>query len=397
MTPSNEPSPYSVRFFFEGDDFFNAALAAINNAKEEILLEMYIFDMDQIGEKLLQALTEARNRRVDVHLMVDGVGSLSALDSLFVRTDRGNIDFRVYHPPLFFSRLIHRKSSLGWGRWVRAFVTRAITILYYINKRNHRKVLLVDGTTALVGSFNITQNHSTQIMGAQAWRDSAVGLTAPREVLAPLAAAFQRAWIRSRDLDQPRWRFRRRAGRPKTRTLGLFRLNDSLSRRWQLARDLRQRIRRAKKRILITNAYFLPRPSFLRLLRAAARRGVFVGLVLPAKTDVWMVREAGRTMLRKLIKDGVQVLEYQPSILHAKTMVIDDWGMVGSHNLNYRSLIHDLEVDVILQNPEHIETLVSQWDTDAKNSFAVTLRNLDQDSLWRRLVGRLVYLVRYWM
>lgn len=386
-----------VRFFFTGDAYFDAVIEAIEQANEEILVEVYIYDWDQIGQRLIQALAAARERKVDVHLMVDGVGSISAIERLQASCEKARIDFRVYHPPLFFSRLMFRPEKAPLSRKMRAFFTRLMTLLFYANKRNHRKTVIVDARMAFLGSFNVTDVHSARAVKERAWRDTGVRLTATLPTLKPLIAAFQRAWIRSRDLDQPRWRFRRRIRRERRPPLGIFRLNDTLRRRMRITRDLRQRLRKAQRRILITNAYFLPRPSLLRILRAAARRGVFVGLVLPAKTDVWMVREAGRTMLRKLIRDGVHVFEYEPVVLHAKTMVIDDWAMVGSHNLNYRSLIHDLEVDVTFAQPEHVEPLVAQWDLDVRSSQALTLRDLDSDSALRRLVGRLVYLVRYWM
>lgn len=403
-----------VRFFFTGDDYFDAVVAAIDGARDEILVEVYIYDWDQIGQRLIAALGRARARKVDVHLMVDGVGSLASLERLQAACDEARIDFRVYHPPLFFSRLMFRPERAPLSRRMRAFFTRLMTLLFYANKRNHRKSVVIDGRVAFIGSFNVTDVHSARAVGPErAWRDTGVRLEAPPATLKPLIAAFQRAWIRSRDLDRPRWRFRRRVRRyydersrredarglrrERRLSLGIFRLNDTLRRRMRLIRDLRRRLRRARRRILITNAYFLPRPALLRLLRAAARRGVFVGLVLPAKTDVWMVREAGRTMLRKLIKDGVHVFEYEPVVLHAKTMVIDDWSMVGSHNLNHRSLIHDLEVDVMLERPEDVQRLVAQWDLDVRAARALTLKDLDSDSALRRLVGRLVYLVRYWM
>jgi cardiolipin synthase len=399
MTPSASGSLEKLRFFFEGDAFFDAAIEAIDHAQHEILIETYIYDWDRVGQRFLEALGRARARKVDVHLMVDGVGSIAALEKLQVHTDQLQIDFRVYHPPLFFSRLMHHRKAVDWSRLARSFWNRILTFLFYVNKRNHRKTILIDQNLAFVGSFNLTEVHSASARGNFAWRDTGVQFHADKETLSPLIAAFQRAWLRSRDLDQPRWRFRRRirSRRNHFPSMGIFRLNDTLQRRFRIALDLRRRLLRAEKRILITNAYFLPRPKLLRFLRAAARRGVFVGLILPRKTDAWMVREAGRTMLSKLIKDGVQVFEYQPVILHAKSMVVDDWGMVGSHNLNHRSLIHDLEVDVTLTGHEQVSPLVQQWKLDTNHCHALTLRELDSDSAVRRLVGRLVYLVRYWM
>lgn len=397
LMSSSTASPYpQVHFFFDGDSYFDSVLEAIHQAKDEILIETYIFHIDSVGERVLKALSEARSRRVNVHLMVDGVGTLPFLDRLHSYTEEHGIDFRVFHPPLLFSRL-YRGRQKSWGRWLRIVYRRLQSIFRFINNRNHRKTVIIDSRTAFVGSFNISEVHSQKAAGRFAWRDTGAKIES-ESVLSPLIRAYQRTWMRSRDLDEPRFTFRRRARPPRQMKNAWFRLNDLLRRRLELALDLRRRIRRAQTRILVTNAYFLPRPALLRALRYAALRGVYVGICIPAKTDVWMVREAGRTTLRKLIRDGVHVFEYQPTILHAKTMVIDDaWAIVGSHNLNYRSFVHDLEVDLILQTPYLIEPLVHQWDIDALNSRELTLTALEKDSWFRRLIGQMMYLVRYWM
>lgn len=389
---------HQVRIYFEGDAYFDAALKAIAEAKDEILCETYIFDLDPIGQEFLEAFAEARRRGVEVHLMVDGVGSLRGLQSLHNFCEKNRIDFRVFHPPLFLSRRERqvRTRPFSLSLWLSNFAQALQNFVRFVNKRNHRKVLLIDQSRCFLGSLNITQMHSRRCIGAQAWRDTGVELLS-RFPLIPVIRAFQRTWLRARDLGQIRFRFRRRGPRLRRPRQSVFRINDRFRDRYRQARDLRRRIRQAQKRILITNAYFLPRRSLKRALARAAARGVYVGLCLPAVTDVWMVREAGRTLFRRLIKSGVHVFEYQPAVLHAKTMVIDDWALIGSHNLNHRSFMHDLEIEVSFEDPTPVQEMIRAWDRDIAQSHIVTLRELDRDTWLRRGIGQLAYLIRYWM
>lgn len=399
MTSSASPFHFSkVQLFSEGDDFYAAAKKAIHEAKDEILFETYIFDFDSIGREFLEALAEARQRNVRVQLLVDGVGSIATLRPIHDFCSKYDIDFQVFHPPPFYATSFLLRRNGKTEAWLTRFFGKLQNFLKFMNKRDHRKMIVLDQRICFIGSYNISNVHSARFFGDQAWRDSGVEVHGESPAVSVIRA-FQRTWLRSKDLDQPplQFRFRERFVKKKNLHFSPFRFNDGMRDRMRVASDIRRRVNRAKQRILITNAYFLPRPAFLKALRKASRRGVFVGLCLPMKTDVWMVREAGRTMLRKLLADGVKIYEYKPRVLHAKTMVIDHWSTVGSRNLNYRSFFHDLEVDVELRDRQHVGQLVEQWEKDISESHPLTLNDLDQDSFLRRLVGRLVYLARYWM
>jgi len=148
---------------------------------------------------------------------------------------------------------------------------------------------------------------------------------------------------------------------------------------------------------LITNAYFIPRRSVLRALKKAAQRGVEVALVLPALTDVPIVQWASRSLYYRLLKAKVRIFEYQPSVLHAKTVIIDNWATVGSHNLNHRSMIHDYEVEAVLTDNQSLNELVNQWQIDVKSSQEITLESLGKFPWWTRWISRLAYWFRYWI
>lgn len=384
-------SSTSIQIYFSGDQYFQRALEAIEEARFEVLLESYIFDLDPIGLRFLYALEAAHARGVQVRLLIDGIGAFNWIRELQARTKAAGIPLHVYHPiPLL------RQLRLSW-RGLR----RGLLIFRRINQRNHRKVILIDQRHVFLGSLNISQVHTQEFMGKRAWRDTGVELLFPpdHDDVRALREAFLDTWRKSqgrRRLKIYSVRLLRRLGKlhpPHSR----FRLNSRVWWRHYLLKDLLYRMRTAQKRILITNAYFLPRRSFLSGLRRAAKRGVYVGLVLPQKTDIWFVRTASRSLYYRLIKDGVKIFEYEPSMLHAKTLVIDKWATVGSHNLNHRSLMHDLEVETVLHEPRLVRKLISQWDLDAHQSRPITLEDLGKFSLLERALARVIYWFRYWL
>ena len=262
---------------------------------------------------------------------------------------------------------------------------------------------MIDRKIVFMGSLNISKVHTQEFMDERAWRDTGIELrfAEPNHETALLAKAFDRTWRLSalrRLFAQPTRLFRRRSGfRFRHRKAVRFRLNSRPWSRYLIFRDMIKRIRTAESRILITNAYFVPRRSMLVALRKAAKRGIFVGLILPEKTDVWFVRAASQTLYRKLIKSGVHLYEYKPRVLHAKTMVIDNWATVGSHNMNHRSMLHDLEVETVISSSELIGQLVEQWDNDASASKLYRLHDLTKFPWYQRGLSRVIYWFRYWL
>lgn len=371
-----------IQLIVDGDDYFQRVLSAIQQAQHEILFEAYIFSYDLVGKAMLQALKEARNRGVQVQLLVDGIGSLLSQSDLIQECGKLRIPIRFFHG-------LPRAFEIQ--RWLRFFSA--------FNNRDHRKVVLVDGKKVFLGSYNITKVHSAKEVGDEAWRDTAVELDCDPEDpnIFRLRQAFHKTWARSDSKRFLRFRLPHLQFRKHFKTFGWLRINDRISLRMSLTRDLRKRFNKAEKRILITNAYFLPRRTLVSGMKRAARRGVYVGLLLPAKTDVWFVREASRSLYRKLLKAGVYIFEYQPSVLHAKTLIIDEWATVGSYNLNHRSFLHDLEVEFGSSDPQYLQALMKQWDTDLRKSSPVTINDLNQDSWLRRGLSRALFLLRYFL
>jgi cardiolipin synthase len=173
------------------------------------------------------------------------------------------------------------------------------------------------------------------------------------------------------------------------------RLNLRRAQRRENYLDLLVRILKSERRIWIENAYFVPDGSLVRALRTAAEAGVDVRIVVPAVSDVFFIPWVTSAFHVGLLQAGVRIFEYTKGMLHAKTMLIDDWGLVGSSNLNHRSLLHDLEADLVLGAEDASRSLEEQFEVDCTDSREVTLRNWRERPWLERVLGRMLLWMRW--
>jgi cardiolipin synthase len=162
-------------------------------------------------------------------------------------------------------------------------------------------------------------------------------------------------------------------------------------------RELLGRLEAARRRIWVTTPYFVPTLPVLRVLLHAALKGLDVRLVLPEKSDIPFVRWASMTFFPPLLKAGCRIFEYHKSVLHAKTLLVDDWALVGSSNFNHRSFLHDLEVDVAAQRPSSLKSLERQYASDFQRSREILFSDLKLRPLWTRLFTWLFFSLRHWL
>ncbi|MBX9586625.1 MAG: cardiolipin synthase B [Gammaproteobacteria bacterium] len=374
---------YHENIFVDGSEFFASLIQDIKSAQHSIDLETYIFKNDKLGEEIADAMITAANNQVKIRVLVDGAGSPVWGGSLTRRLERAGIDTRIFHP--FPWRIWH------WSRSVirLPLLLKVIYLLLKINSRNHRKVCIIDQRIVYIGSFNISKCHLKLEDGGQGWRDTGVRLE--NAELSDLSLAFHAAWNHIPIRERMKVIFRHFNKNP------IIRLNNTWQRRRILHKNLIRRIKRCKERIWITNAYFVPDNVLLKTLTEAAQKGIDVRILLPRKSDVFVMPWASTTFYYNLIKAGVRIFEYLPNILHAKTLIIDNWVSVGSSNLNHRSLLHDLEVDVNLQLPDSKNVLLKQFTRDLKNSSEISLKNWHTRPLYQRLIGRLALYMKYWI
>lgn len=370
--------------FFSGDSFFDRLVVALRAVQESVDVQSYIFANDTCGETIAEELSACARRGVRVRVLVDGFGSggnLSHLASLF--RDSG-VAFRVYHPM--------RVASL-----LRAFLGISGESIFKVfgrfNRRNHRKVFVIDRREAFLGSMNVTDVHLKRYSKGESWKD--VGLYISGDRVSDLVGDFNRVWNGSEGSIARRIHgaFSGRKPRFPERVL----LNTTFRYRYGVRDLLLRHIRSTEREIYIANAYVVPVRRIVRALCAAARRGVDVRLMVGERSDVPLVPHVAAGYYRYFLKAGARVYQYKPSVLHAKTMIADDWAIVGSSNLNHRSLLHDLEVDVVLSQEENRERLREEFHKDLSSCTEFTMAAWQARPWWSRMVGAIGFYFRYWL
>lgn len=370
-----------ARVFHNGDEFFTALEAAIDAARERIDFESYIFATDRIGQRVCAALARAAARGVRVRLLVDGIGSSAWAAGVRAWAKKAGLQFKVFHQP-------------PWERWWQGRKpgprrARLREVLQRLNNRNHRKVCIIDSKIAFVGSMNVIDYHVPSLSGAETWRDTGACVVGP-DVLV-LSRSFEWIWFGSLRRIAMRLKGRNR----RAESSELVRLNTRRRQREENYLDLLVRIVGAARRVWITNAYFVPDGSLTRALAVAAQGGADVRILVPQFSDVWFIPWVASAFHLGLLQADVRVFEYTGTVLHAKTMVVDDWALVGSSNLNHRSLLHDLEADVVLPDERDRTSLERQFVIDLESAQEVTLSTWQERPWIERFVGRCLLLFRY--
>lgn len=339
--------------FVSGDEYFENFFQAIQAAERSVWLETYILRDDEIGKRLLELLSQAGARGVDVRLHIDAFGSQDWIARRRDSYESAAVTIRIYNP-IFSSKL--------WPLLRRLQISRLKSAFTKLNRRTHRKFMVVDDRIAFVGSMNMCAEPLERLHGNAAWRDTGVRLEgAPVRLIGEV---FERSW---------KGKFYKVAPSRPTRS-SLLRDNSSPVRRARNHRRLLRQLAAAQKRVLITTAYFIPERRLRQELRRAAERGVRVELIVPGRSDVFFLPWVSRHFFRRLLDSGVGVFEFQSRMIHAKTIVIDDSAWIGSSNLNSRSLYWDMELDVRVQTAPSVEVLVAQFDEDKLASIAYRTR-----------------------
>jgi len=327
-------------------------LDAIAGATRGILLEMYIFDDDEVGRSFADALIERARSGIPVRVMYDSLGSLDTDDALFDRMREGGVDLLEYHP-------------------VRWLAPRRLTI----RRRNHRKLLVVDGRVAFVGSMNITRGSRNP--SEPGFLDTGLEIEGP--IVLDLVKIFGRTWKQERGSNPLAERF----PEPPSIEEGGIPAAALGSERWRNRRSVGRAfwyaIHRARHRVWISNSYFVPAGRFVRALLAARARGADVRVVVPATPDVAGIYYATRAYFTQLLRGGVRIFERHQGVLHAKTAVIDGvWCTVGSYNLDHLSLRHNLELTAIALD----HRLAAQMEAHCEEHMAGSIEIVLDE--WRR-------------
>lgn len=374
--------PVKEVIYQQAEPYFDAVLNAIKQAQIKIDVETYIFDCDLVGTQFTQALEQAALRGVMVRLLVDGAG-IEAGFSKLARTLRSSGALVHIHRPLPW-QFAHWPFALTSIKGIQKFWY----LLSYINQRNHRKLVIIDEKIVWLGSINISQKHLSSDHGGNNWRDTAIELQQINTL--PVQQAFNASWNRWRRKDK------RQIARDIRPSPFLFNFTRIL--RVRNRKKLLRRMHRAHQRIWISSAYFVPDSRLLSALIAASHNGTDVRILLPRQSDIIFIPWASAYFYEQLLHAGVRIYEYQAGILHTKTLLIDDWATIGSSNFNRRSLLHDLEVDYIVQQAGSRLQLDQDFQADLMQSEEFTPSDLSTKKRWQRALGWMILvLFGYWV
>ena len=342
-----------------GAVFFPRMLAAIDAAELHVLLEMYLVSSGRVAGQFIEALTRARARGVRCCVVFDAFGALGLSGGDRWWLEEAGVELRFFNP-------------LRWRNRLRNF------------RRDHRKLLVIDGQVAFVGGAGLADEFD----GADAWRELMLEIRGP--VVADWQRAFARTWRRlGPELALPDPLTVQVAGG----ALGRLALSEARQHS-VLANGTVHRIDAARTRAWLMSAYFVPSRRFRKALRRAARRGVDVRLLMPsARTDHPWVRQAARRFYGKMLRNGVCIFEYQPRVLHAKMIVCDDWVSLGSSNLDRWSFKWNLEANQEVADGRVADAAAALFSADLTVSSALSRRHWPQrgwlDRLRERIAGAL--------
>lgn len=360
--------------FTTGDAYFAGMLDALAQALYTIELESYIFEKGVLADRLVLALEAAVARGVRVRLIVDGLGSPGFVTDYWPRLGAAGVRVRFFRAfPWLLRRLPGDPKNI-----FRRFFTR----LRSVNHGNHRKFCLIDARELWVGSFNVSDVHLTEVNGDQAWKD--VGVRVRGGDIKYAHRAFQRAYQGWAALNWP------------ARSPRLLLLNDSFLHKRRTRLEHVTQLRKAQRRVWLATPYFVPIGRVHRLLLKRAREGCDVRLITPRKNDVWIIKWMSAPLLRGLAKVGVRVFIYEPRFSHQKVFVADDWISVGSTNLNHRSFLHDLEMDVVITHDENKRSILESFVQDQALSAPLDESAWAAIPWWKRALSSVFALAKYW-
>jgi cardiolipin synthase len=381
----------------------------IRLAQHRVWLESYTIADDAAGRAVAGALLERAAAGVDVRLMYDAIGSLTTPRAYFDRLMAGGVQVHAFH-------------SIRDNLW-------RFSVLRILNRRNHRKLLAIDDRVAYFGGMNIVDQRGIvtpadlkrrNLPASAGWRDLHVRMVGPQQ--AEIADELERLWqwkhlrrmrhVRAdapsvgaasagvRELAAPYDRTGRRIKDmldAKRDAIHFFASRPGRKKR-RVARILAPLIRRARREITVSMAYFIPVGRVQRELLRARRRGVRIRVVVPGESDVPAVRWATRHLCRRLLARGIRVYERQDLMLHSKVMVIDgQWTVVGSCNLDPRSLRLNLEFFAVIRSSAMAAAASAFCRHEISHSRRVRLSEIRSRPLWQRIRDRLAWSIRGWL
>jgi len=364
----------TARLLVDGPATFAAMKAAIAAARHRILVEFYIVEDEGVAAEVAELLLRKAAEGVSVAMMYDSVGSLGTERAFFDKLRGGGVAVCAFNPINPLERPGH------WG----------------LVQRNHRKMLAVDADVAFTGGINLSNVYAEGSFSSarrkrppedadrHGWRDTQVELHGP--VVSALATVFRESWMRQGCEGALPPAPAPRVKAPGQRVVKLV-AGDPANGINPTYTALLNAIGAAQRSVQLTMAYFAPGPELIQALCDASRRGVAVALVLPGRSDVTMVLHAARSRYAQLLEAGVQIQEMSHAVMHAKTAVIDGvFSSVGSSNLDWRSIVGNNEMDVIVLGDDFGEQMQALFARDQAVSQRIDSAQWARRGLGQRLM-----------
>jgi len=361
-------SENSVDFLINGEEKFPVLLEELEKAEKTIHLVYYIFNDDKIGSKVIEILCKKARSGVKVRLIYDDVGS-SISSKNIVKLKDASVDVHAYMP-VFFSRLAHKA-----------------------NYRNHRKIVIIDNKVGFLGGINISDTYINSKEKKEYWRDTHLLLKG--QAVIDLQYEFLSDWyfVSGQEIAFKDFQYSKNSNIINdipTCILG----SDFDSDFQNIMAAFFGLITSAKKEILITTPYFLPNESILNAIKITAKSGVKIKLLVPKKIDIKTAYYASQTYYKALLESGVEIYYYTKGMMHAKTMVIDDYiCTIGSTNMDYRSFNLNAEINAFIVDKKIAKELKSHFEKDLKDSHKLELEELSNRKWYTKVICSIARLI----
>lgn len=348
-----------VTLYHRGSEFYAAMLEEIARARYSVTMEQYIFAQSRVGWEFVHAFAERARAGVSVKLLLDAVGSSGVTHHMMATLQEAGCEVAWFHPIRWYN--LHR-----------------------LNNRTHRKSLVIDGKVAFTGGAGV-DDHWRDDWGRE-WRDLQLRLEGPGT--GPLQTGFSTNWMESTGevITGPAFYpvQSARPGHVDVQTVLSSPKGDlyTASILYSLA------IQCARHTILIANPYFVPSPRTIDMLADAVERGVSIKVVVAGEhSDTWWARNNSVALYGDLMEAGIEIYEYQPTMMHQKLMLVDSiWATVGTANFDHRSFAFNEEANVCFYDPDLVEQIRARFFADLGNAKRVDLAEW-RGRGWRRKVA----------
>ena len=361
-----EGSQYEL--LLDGDCFFPEILSALQSATHYIIIELYLVKSGEVTSQFISSLLQTAQKGVQIFILLDDYGALALR-----KEDRNRLEHNLihitYYNPLSSHSALRNLYRILWHK------------TGYDLHRDHRKLILIDGSIAFVGGLGLSDEFNPPYKPEQRWRENVVKIKGP--IIADWYHLFKQSWdqyaVTPLSLPTPH--------PPALSQSGYARVAYSRGRGGnQIKREFLKRTTNAEHRIWLCTAYFLPSWRLRQRLRRAARAGIDVRLLLAGPhTDHAPVRHAGRRHYYRLLRSGVRIFEYQPRVLHAKTLICDNWVSLGSNNFDQWGLTWNQEANLEVEDQPFTEAIQQMFTQDFAQCIEITLADWHLRTRYQRL------------